>query len=125
MKNRIWFAFGLATVVGIECWIGRYVHDAFIRPYLGDVLVVVAVYLLARAIRPQSSRWLPLWVFLFVAVVECMQGLGWADLPVIRDSRLLRIALGSTFDWRDILCYAVGCGAIALIETCFNHRRGG
>ena len=124
MTNRIWFILGLATVVCIEILIGNCVHDAFIRPYVGDVLVVVAMYLLARAIWPQGHRWLALWVFLFAAAVECMQGLGWGRLPVVRDNRLLRILLGSTFDWRDILCYDVGCGAVALVETACMKRRG-
>ena len=121
MKNRLWFIVALATVVGIEVVIGKYVHDAFIRPYLGDVLIVVAVYLLVRAIWPKGHRLLPVWVFLFAAAVECMQGFGWADLPVIRDTRLLRIVLGSTFDWRDIVCYAVGCCGIALVERRAKH----
>ena len=124
MKNRPWFILGLATVVCFEILIGKYVHDAFIRPYVGDVLVVVAVYLLARAIRPRGHRWLTLWVFLFAALVECLQGLGWGNLPVVRDNRLLRILLGSTFDWRDILCYAVGCGGIALSEWLIRKKRG-
>ena len=124
MKNRPWFVVGLATAVGFEILIGKYVHDAFIRPYVGDVLVVVAVYLLARAIWPKGHPWLALWVFLFAALVECMQGLGWGNLPVIRDSRLLRVMLGSTFDWRDLLCYAVGCGIIALAERFMEKRRG-
>ena len=50
----------MATVVCTEILIGKYAHDAFIRPYVGDVLVVVAMYLLARAIWPQGHRWLAL-----------------------------------------------------------------
>ena len=123
MKNRLWFILGFATVVGFEILIGRCVRDAFIRPYLGDVLAVVAVYLLARSIWPRGHRFLATGVFLFAAAVECMQGLGWSDLPVVRDSRLLRIVLGSTFDWKDILCYAVGCGAIALTERLLTGHR--
>ena len=124
MKNRLWFIFGLATVVGIEILIGQYVHDAVIRPYVGDVLVVVAVYLLVRAVWPKGHPRLALWVFLFAALVECMQGLGWGNLPAIRNSRLLRIMLGSTFDWRDIFCYAVGCAGIALAERIIREKRG-
>ena len=93
-------------------------------PAWGDVLVVVVIYLLARAIWPHGHQWLALWVFLFAAAVECMQGLGWGRLPMVRDNQLLRILLGSTFDWRDILCYAVGCGAVALVETACMKRRG-
>ncbi|MBR1821702.1 MAG: DUF2809 domain-containing protein [Clostridia bacterium] len=122
MKNRLWFVVGFATVVGLEVLIGRYVHDRFIRPYVGDVLAVVAVYLLARICLPRDDAWLPLWVFLFAAAVECMQGLGWANLPLVRDSRVLRIALGSTFDLADIVCYAVGCGLIALARCAIQKH---
>ena len=116
MKNRLWYVLGFTTTVGFEILIGRFAHDRFIRPYLGDVLAVVALYFLVRSIRPRGHRFLAAWIFLFAVAVECIQGIGLAKLPLIRDSRLLRILFGSTFDWRDIACYAVGCGAIAAFE---------
>ncbi|MCB5392217.1 DUF2809 domain-containing protein [Eggerthella lenta] len=37
-------------------------------------------------------------------------------------NRVARIVLGSTFDWGDIACYAVGCVFIVLFER-FVRRR--
>ncbi len=63
-------ALALLTLEGI---IALYVHDRLIRPYLGDVLAVWAVYCLVRTVWPEGIRLLPLYVFLFAAVVEGSQ----------------------------------------------------
>ncbi|MDR0893479.1 MAG: DUF2809 domain-containing protein, partial [Mediterranea sp.] len=31
-------------------------------------------------------------------------------------NRVVRIILGSTFDWKDIACYAAGAALVALVE---------
>ena len=51
--------FWLAVEVVIAC----YVHDRFIRPYVGDVLVVVVVYCFVRIWVPQGVRLLQVWKF--------------------------------------------------------------
>ena len=50
-------ALALLTLEGI---IALYVHDRLIRPYLGDVLAVWAVYCLVRTVWPEGIRLLPL-----------------------------------------------------------------
>ena len=84
----------------IEALIALYVRDNFIRPYVGDMLVVVLVYSFVRIFLPTGMPRMPFYVFLFAA----------------------RIILGSTFDWADIACYAVGCVFIALFERFFQHK---
>jgi len=37
-------------------------------------------------------------------------------------NRALRIILGSTFDWKDIVCYGAGCIFIFLFEQIFRRR---
>lgn len=50
---------------------------------------------------------MPLYVFLFACMVEVLQYFQLADVLGITN-RAARIILGSTFDWGDIACYAVG-----------------
>ena len=52
----------------IELIIALYVHDRIIRPYIGDMLVVVLVYCFVRVFVPRGMKRLPLYVFLFAAV---------------------------------------------------------
>ena len=97
--------FWLAVEVVIAC----YAHDRFIRPYVGDVLVVVVVYCFVRIWVPQGVRLLPLYVFLFAAGVEVLQYFHLVDLLGAGNNTFLRVVLGSVFDVKDILCYGIGC----------------
>ena len=49
----------------IELIIALYVHDRIIRPYIGDMLVVVLVYCFVRVFVPRGLKRLPLYVFPF------------------------------------------------------------
>ena len=97
--------FWLAVEVVIAC----YVHDRFIRPYVGDVLVVVVVYCFVRIWVPHGVRLLPLYVFLFAAGVEVLQYFHLVELLGVGNNTFLRVVLGSVFDVKDILCYGIGC----------------
>jgi hypothetical protein len=53
------------VLLAAECLIGAFVRDAFIRPYVGDMLITVLLCCLMRVLLPNGSRLLPVWVFLF------------------------------------------------------------
>lgn len=118
MKKRIIYAALFLLLLGIEIYIAENVHDGFIRPYVGDVLVVILLCCLLRVIWPNGIKYLPLYVFLFAVFIEILQGIGISSLPFIRENKSLYIALGSVFDLSDILCYAVGCALIYISENC-------
>lgn len=106
----------------MEVLIALYVRDSFVRPYIGDVLVVVLVYSFVRIFLPTGIPRLPFYVFLFACFVEVMQYLQLVETLEITN-RAVRIILGSTFDWKDIACYAVGCILIVLFERIFRCKR--
>ena len=118
MKKRIIYAALFLLLLGIEIYIAENVHDGFIRPYAGDILVVILLYCLLRVIWPNGIKYLPMYVFLFAAFIEILQGIGISSLPFIRENKSLYIAIGSVFDLSDILCYAVGCALIFISENC-------
>ena len=93
----------------VEICIGLFVHDDFIRPYIGDVLVTVLLCCLCRCVKPEGMPLLPVWVLLFSILVECAQLI---EIPAL-DGTLLGTILGSTFDIADLICYAIGCALIA------------
>ena len=109
MNKRI--AYGIATFILliIEVLIALFVHDAFIRPYIGDVLVVIVIYTFVRIFIQERFVFLPLFVFIFATLVEVLQLFNIVDLLGIGDNGLFRILIGSVFDIKDVLCYAVGC----------------
>lgn len=121
MKKRIVYIISFIVIFCIEVLIALYVRDSFVRPYLGDVLVVVLVYCFVRIFLPTGISKMPFYVFLFACFVEVMQYFQLVEMLGITN-RAARIILGSTFDWKDIASYAVGCVLIILFERLFCRR---
>ena len=121
--TRKHYALLFALLLGIEVFIALFVHDRFVRPYLGDVLVVVVVYAFARVVFPTGLPWLPVGVTLFAAGVEVSQYFHLVDLLGLGKIPFFRVLLGSVFDWADLVCYCVGGGAIMLAEWLHKTRR--
>ncbi len=103
----------------IEVFIGVFIHDSFIRPFGGDVLVVILIYCFVKSfwkIRPNVAI---TGVFIFACIVEWLQYLNIIDILGIRQYKLLVIILGSSFDWNDILAYATGSAILLWWENKF------
>ncbi|WP_315114953.1 DUF2809 domain-containing protein [Clostridium intestinale] len=92
-----------------EVLIAVYVHDDFIRPYVGDILVVILLYCFIKIFVPYKVKLMPLYIFIFSAFVEILQYFKLVEVLGLQDNRFARIVIGSVFDWKDILCYGVGC----------------
>jgi len=107
-RKRIKYLIAFAILLLVEVLIALYVHDEFIRPYVGDVLVVIVVYCFVRIFVPDKCRLLPLYVFLFAAGVEVLQYFELVKRLGLENNTFLRGLIGSVFDMKDILCYAVG-----------------
>lgn len=117
MRNRrIVYLLIFCGLLAVEVCIALFVNDAFIRPYVGDMLVTLLLCSLCRVIVPNQVRLLPLYVFIFAASVEVSQYFDLVALLGLADNRILSIALGRTFSWIDIVCYAVGCMAAFLLD---------
>ncbi len=115
-KQRIKYLITFTILLCIEILIAICVHDTFIRPYVGDLLVVVALYCIVRVIIPDKYRLMPFWIFVFAAFIECLQYLKWVERFGIENNAFLRILMGATFDWKDIVCYGIGCILLGIYE---------
>jgi hypothetical protein len=114
--RRINYAIAGVILIVIEVLIALFVHDTFIRPYLGDVLVVVVLYVAVRSFLPDGCRLLPLYLFVFAAFVEGLQYLKIVQLLGVENITFLRVLVGSVFDVKDIICYGVGCILLGVYE---------
>lgn len=115
-RKLFWLAV-FAVLVTIEVLIALFVHDRFIRPYIGDLIVVWCVYAFCRVLCPvHPPSLLPLYVFLFAFSVEFAQLLHIVDLLGLSNSRFFSILIGGTFDIADLLCYAFGCCLLAVFQ---------
>ena len=52
MNKRLFYLIGFAIILAVEIIIGMYVHDRFVRPYMGDALVVVLISCFIRIFIP-------------------------------------------------------------------------
>lgn len=112
MKNkRVIYVAIFCGLLAVEVCIALFVHDAFVRPYVGDVLVTLLLCCMCRVAFPNKVRPLPVFIFLFAACVEIGQYFDIVAILGLADNRILSIALGRTFSWLDLICYAIGCMA--------------
>lgn len=115
-KKRVIYAVATVVLLAIEVFIALYIHDKFIRPYIGDVIVVVVVYTFVRIFIPERVRMLPLYVFIFAAGVEVLQLFHIVDILGLGSNRFMRILIGSVFDMADVICYGIGCVMLGIYE---------
>ena len=122
MKNkRVIYMAIFCGLLAVEICIALFVHDAFVRPYVGDMLVTLLLCCMCRVAFPDKVRLLHVFVFLFAACVEIGQYFDVVAALGLADNRILSIALGRTFSWLDLICYAVGCMvAFALDEIIYK-----
>ncbi|MCQ2423228.1 MAG: DUF2809 domain-containing protein [Lachnospiraceae bacterium] len=121
MRKRIYYCIATLLLLLAEVLIALYVHDAFVRPYVGDVLVVILIYTFIRIFLPEGGKWLPLYIFLFAAGVEILQLFHLVERLGLENNSLFRILIGSVFDITDILCYAVG--GLLVVAGRYLHGR--
>lgn len=112
--TRRFYCGAFAVLLAVEVFIALFVHDTFVRPYLGDVLVIVLLYCLGRGPLGYKGKWLVPIVTVLGVLAEDLQYLHLADRLGLGPASPLRVILGSTFDWADLLCYLAG-GALLVI----------
>ena len=108
-KQRITYAMIFIVLLLIEIGIGLFVHDDFVRPYVGDVLVTVLLCCLCRVVIPKGMPLLPAYVFFFAVFVELTQYFDLVGLLGLENNALIFTVVGRTFSAMDLLCYGVGC----------------
>ena len=108
VRTRLAFLAAAGMILAVEIYIAVCVNGGFVRHYLGDVLVVILLYVLVRAIFSVTPSNLALKIFAFAAALELAQYFGAVQILGI-ENKILKVMIGGTFDFADLLCYAVGC----------------
>ena len=109
MKKRLIYLIVTILILIIEVMIALFVHDKFVRPYIGDVLVTILICSFLRIFIRKGVKLLPLYVFIFAAGVEVLQYFRIVELLGLSDNRFFSILIGSAFDVKDVVCYGIGC----------------
>ena len=120
-RTRLAVLAAAVLILAVEIYIAICVKGGFVRHYAGDVLAVILLYALARAIFSVPPLNLPLKIFAFAAALELAQYFGAVQILGI-ENKILKVMIGGTFDFADLLCYAAGCVLAGVYEK-FEKRR--
>ena len=123
-KMRLLFAATAVVLLIVEFVIAFYA-SGWIRNYMGDVLIVVFLYALYRAVfidRPSKWFVFPTIILLIAFGVEFLQLWGICNRLGIHN-RYALILLGASFSVADLVCYVAGSIPCYLVE--YLTKNGG
>lgn len=106
-----------SLLLAIEVFIALFIKDRFIRPFIGDVLVVILIYCLVRAFVKTGVNKTAIGVLLFAFTIEVLQYFHLVDRLGLSNNQIAAIAIGNTFDWKDLLAYTIGMAIVLWLEN--------
>src|SRR5690606_24752028 len=92
-------------------------NDNIIRPYIGDVLVVILLYYLVKSFFDLAHVKTAIAVLLFAYCIETLQYFNIVGLLGLSHSKIANIIIGTHFSWIDILAYTLGIIIILVVEN--------
>lgn len=122
MTGRTAYALAALAILAIEVLIALFVRDAVVRPYVGDVLAVVLVYLVLRAVTPLGAIAAAAASLVIAVAVEIAQALNLLGALGLSDNAVARVVLGGSFDWLDIAAYTAGALIVLAVELLRGKR---
>lgn len=100
----------------IEILIALFVRDHFVRPYVGDYLVVILIYCAVRTFFNTSIITTSIGVLLFSYLVEILQYFHIVDKLGLEKNTIAKTIIGDGFDWIDLAAYTLGITTVLAIE---------
>ena len=105
-----------AILFFIEVFIAWFIHDDIVRPYIGDLLVVILIYCFLRAFLTFSVWTIAIATLLFSYAIETLQYFNIVEKLGLQHSKIARVIIGTSFSWTDILAYTCGVALVLLAE---------
>lgn len=109
------FSFALILFI-TEVLIALFVRDKFVRPYVGDYLVVILIYCAVRTFVNASTWKIATGVLLFSYAIEVLQFFRIVDRLGLAGNTLAKTVIGYGFEWWDMLAYTLGIVTVLLLE---------
>lgn len=112
------FRYFLFTVIlfVVEVLIAIFAHDPIIRPYVGDVLVVMLIYCFIKSFFKTPVVSTAIGVLIFSYVIEVLQYFHFVNRIGLKHSSLARTVIGTSFAWTDLLAYTIGIAMVLYAE---------
>ncbi len=106
----------------VEVCIALFYTDQFIRPFLGDALVVCLIYCSVRTFIQNDSRKISCAVLIFACVIEILQYFDYVKLLGLENNRAISVIMGRTFEWLDFAAYFAGFLLILIFEKMRQNK---
>jgi len=113
--NKTYFIFTILIFL-VEVLIALFVNDSFVRPYLGDVLVVILIYCFIKSFLKLPVLPVAVFVLFFAFTVEFLQFLNIVEKLHLKKSKIARTVIGTSFSWIDLLTYIIGISIVVFAE---------
>ncbi len=120
--NLVYFALTI-TIFIVEIIIAMYVHDQIVRPYIGDLLVVILIYCFVKTFFNFPVITTSISVLIFSYMVETLQYFKFIELVGLEKSNIARILMGTDFEWIDMIAYTVGIALVIAVEKGITYRQ--
>lgn len=105
-----------------EVLIALYVKDDFLRPYVGDYLVVMLIYCAVRTFIKANPVKVAIAVLLFAYMIELLQYFRIVDRLGLSGNPVAKTVIGYGFEWWDMLAYTLGVLTILLVEYRLKNK---
>ena len=122
VKFRLFYFIASLILFITEVSIANFFHDGFIRNNFGDFLVVILIYCFIRSFFNFSILSAAIFTLLFSYTVEILQYFKIVEKLGLQNSKILRVIIGTSFEWKDILAYTSGIVVILLIEKLIFNK---
>lgn len=123
MMKRLIFGICALLLFLCELIIALFIRDAFIRPYFGDVLVVILLWCVIKTAFPKDRVWITPAIFVFACLFEFTQLIPLVDFLGLTGNPFFETVMGRSFSRLDILCYGCGCLFVFGMETLMRLTR--
>ena len=119
--HKIYFGISLLLFF-TEILIAVYAHDRFVRPYIGDMLVVILIYCFIKSFCAIPVWPLAIGVLIFAFLVEVSQYFKMVKLLGLQHNQLVKIILGTSFEWIDLAAYTAGIALVLVVEKLAKQK---
>lgn len=118
MKNiKLNYLFLCILLLVVEIVIAIYAKDEFIRPLLGDYLAVILVFYFLATFLKTSLNKIAFISLLISYIIEGLQFIHILKLLDLEKYTVLKIVLGTSFSWMDMLAYTLGIGTVIVVHN--------
>ena len=118
--NKI-YLFLTLMFFSVEVIIALFIKDMLIRPFVGDVLVVVLIYCFLRGFLNVNYWRAAIGTLLFACLIEILQYFDYVKLLGLENNRLFSVVMGRTFEMMDFAAYFTGFLLIILAEKLYER----